>query len=83
MKGQCLYNLREYQGKTVWVDFEAGCSVSCDYEEGPSTEIDRLAEQFQNGLYRVEGDELVLCTDERVRVFRFNSLIANVFEWVE
>ena len=83
MKGKCLYNLSDYQDQIVWVEFEAGCSVSCDYEEGPSTEIDRLADQFQNGCHRVRKNELVFCEDESISVFQFNSLIAGIYEWVE
>ena len=83
MKGKCLYNLSEYQGKVVWVEFEAGYNVSCDYEEGPSTEIDRLADQFQNGRYRVEKNELIFCEDESISVFQFNSLISGIYEWTE
>lgn len=83
MKGKALGSLRGRNGETVWVEFEAGCTVCCGYEEGPSTEIDDLARQFVNGRYRVEGDDLVLCSDERVRVFSYNQLISGIYEWIE
>ena len=73
--------MRGCNGQIVWVEFEAGCSVCCGYEEGPSTEIDELARNFTSGCYRVDGDDLVLCSDEQVRVYSYNNLIQGIYEW--
>lgn len=81
MKGKALNTLTGRTGQRVWVEFELGCAVCCGYEEGPSTEIDDLAQQFPAGCYRVDGDELVYEADESIRVFQFNSLICGIYEW--
>ena len=83
MKGHALHSLRDSNGQIVWVEFDPGCAVCCGYEEGPSTEIDELARQFTTGCYRVDGDELVWCEDERVRVYMYNALIQGIYTWDE
>ena len=83
MKRKAIDHLEDYDGAIVWVEFGAGQEVSCGYEEGPSTEIDRLAQSYHSGCYRVEGRQLVSCKDSAQRVFVFNAMIRGIYEWTE
>ena len=83
MKGKPIASLWDHDGEVVWVEFDLGGDVNCGFEEGPSTVIDDLVRQFRSGLYRVNGNKLILCEDESVQVFAFNTLISGFYEWSE
>lgn len=83
MKGKALNSLAGRSGQRVWVAFEPGSAVCCGYEDGPSTEIDDLAQHYPSGCYRVDGSDLVYEDDASIRVFQFNSLIHGIYEWIE
>lgn len=82
MKGNKISSLNDYNGKSVWVEFQDPNAVSCANcgACGLSEEEELL---YKDGVYRVEGHFLTSLTDAKQSFHEFSPRIVAVYEWQE
>lgn len=81
MKGQLIRDLKKYNGRLVWVEFENpdGCScANC----GACRSSDAEAHLYASGVYRAEGHFLVSPHQED-SFHEFTPRILAIYEWLE
>lgn len=82
MKGKIIRNLRDYNGKTVWVEFGEQITVGCanDHNCGLGDAKEKL---YTSGLYRVEGHFLISQKDKSISLQEFTPDIIAICEWYD
>ena len=82
MKGKIISNIKNYDGRLVWVEFENPDAASCANcgACGPGGDE---AELYRSGVYRVDGHFLVSPNEENVGFHEFTPRILAIYEWQE
>lgn len=82
MNGKIIHNLKEYNQKLVWVEFENADTVSCANSNAYGLSGDE-AQTYLSGLYRVDGHFLVSQKDTSLSFHEFTPHILAIYEWQE
>lgn len=82
IKGKIIRDLKDYDGRLVFVEFESqnsvGCSNDDDYALGGAN-----AQPFSNDVYRVEGHFLISTKNSSISFHEFTPHIGAIYEWQE
>ena len=82
MKGKIIRKLKDYDDKTVWVEFESMETASC--ATGDAYGLSGTESQlYASGIYRVEGHFLISQKDTNLRFHEFTPHIVTIYEWQE
>lgn len=83
MKGDVVRNVTEFDGKIVYVEFGFQSITICGSEEETDKYIGELQEEYQDGLFMVNGDSLTSVNNGEFGVHKYHNLIDSIYEWIE
>lgn len=78
-------DLEQYDGQLVWVTFDFYDVTMCGTEEEHDETIERLAEEYPDGVFRVNWKEkhFEYLNNDDVLLYFYHNLIGKIYEWKE
>lgn len=86
MKGNEIKQIKEYmkdnQGKKVFIEFSFYNITMDGSEEEWEETVDRLREEYPDGIFVINNDSLISIDDDDLRLNKYHNLIDKIYEWI-